>query len=86
MNVLDWAANARYGERITYHRGTESPSPDVRNAALRAHYQGLVFLAQRRVRGGFAYEATRIGRETAWRLGLVPSQGAVARQREAAAA
>jgi hypothetical protein len=69
-----WALAAKTGERIIYaHRAHSAVSaePDlVRTDAFRAHTEGLVFLAQRRTKHGWDYEATRISPKTSKVLAL----------------
>ena len=75
QNVTAWAASARAGERMVYARrplGTlDSARPRAAmSAALAAHQEGLVFLAQRRAGSMVLYEAARISDEAAKALKL----------------
>lgn len=72
VNVLDWARQARPGERLVYHskqaRLDQPIDKDLRETLARAreaHDRGMVFLAQRRVGQCFEYIAQRISPETA---------------------
>jgi len=74
LDLYEWAARAAPGERIIYHRGQLGTLPErFTSAGSRASAEGLVFLAHRRRPDGEGhdYEATRITRGTALRLGLV---------------
>jgi hypothetical protein len=76
VDVYNWAQGARVGDHVRYHFSAEEPLPrHLVWPALRASNEGLVFLAQRRVRDGLAYEATRISVETAELLGLIGRRG-----------
>lgn len=70
VDVYRWAQTARAGQRVVYarHRLGDPYGPDNLGPAYNAHLSGLVFLAQRRIPGGFEYEATRISPEVAKRL------------------
>ena len=76
MDVLSWAQSAEVGQRVVYAKRTVA---DIEYqcerkglpSAMRAHQQGLVFLAQRRTDDGFDYEATRISPVAAKKLGLL---------------
>jgi hypothetical protein len=76
VDVLKWARSAEVGARITYHIGPTGPGPDG-PSALVAHAEGLVFLAQRKLRKeaglvqSYAYEATRVSTPCAVKLRLV---------------
>ena len=74
QSVIQWAQTARLGERIVYatrHVQERDPRPGHAMAEARAaHDAGLVFLAQRRRRGGWDYEATRVSVLTARVLGI----------------
>lgn len=76
-DVHTWALAASPGTRVIYHSGISLPPSCVSEQALRASDEGLVFLAQRRRRNGpgFDYEATRITRACARRLGLIDKNG-----------
>lgn len=77
VHVVNWAKNARPGERITYAQRS-GPASFARPAtsmglALEAHALGLVFLAQRPDgRGGYTYEATRVSSHVSRLLGIHP--------------
>jgi hypothetical protein len=72
VDLYRWALGARRGERIRYWTDIGIGLPErFRENAHRASDGGLIFLAQRRVRGQLHYEATRIGEQTAKRLGLI---------------
>jgi hypothetical protein len=69
-----WAAGANPGDRVVYARrrdGDFLSSSEVLDLAAQAHAAGLVFLAQRRTKQGWDYEATRISPWTARKLGLI---------------
>ena len=77
MDVLAWAKQAEIGERVTYAERTQDDIEGrlysyTLSSAMRAHEEGLVFLAQRRTTLGWAYEATRISLPVARKLRLVP--------------
>lgn len=72
MDVYEWSKNAQVGECVSYFRGETTPFERLARPALRASNEGLVFLAQRRCEdGAFSYEATRISRGCAQKLGLI---------------
>jgi hypothetical protein len=81
MDVYAWALGADVGVRVVYGERPVEGHAWVSGTALsnawRASQEGLVFLAQRRVRrakgdpGVVRYEATRISRPTAELLRLV---------------
>lgn len=77
VRVNEWVANAEIGERICYFRSWPGERPgtmphDTQASAYEASRKGYVFLAQRRRNDeGLDYEATRISRATAIRLGLL---------------
>ena len=66
MDLIRWAAFARYGDRIVYHRGELGRLPN--NLIEQGHHvaqKGLVFLCHRRLDNGlYAYEAVRISEHT----------------------
>jgi len=81
-DVRGWAHGAEIGDRVVYHtRPLDMDRHDLGyrtvqsslSAAMMAHGEGLVFLAQRkdRQRRIMLYEATRISTPTARFLGLV---------------
>lgn len=77
MDVLDWARRSEIGDSLVY-----ATRPDLAEqktfseaisftTALKAHYEGLVFLCQSRRDDGFDYIAVRISRPTAFILKLL---------------
>jgi hypothetical protein len=85
VRVYDWCMNAEVGDRVVYYSsppgGLSQLPASSASSAQEASRAGYVFLAQRRrPEGGFDYEATRINRATAIRLGLIQER----RWREAA--
>lgn len=83
MDVMKWSRDALPGQRVVYYRGHTIGECSEQHQALRASQLGFVFLAQRRRNGGlFDYEATRISKGTAQRLGLLPPpEGTIGRLR-----
>jgi hypothetical protein len=76
LDVLLWAKGAETGQRVVYaHRTPYEIEYQLKmrllHSAMQAHEAGLVFLAQRRKGDGFDYEATRISRPVAKKLGLL---------------
>ena len=77
MDVVNWAKNFSPGARVVYAHRTLHQEPNKRalESAMAAHEQGLVFLAQRRARGGiWHYEATRVSIKLAKQLGIWPGE------------
>jgi hypothetical protein len=76
LDVLLWAKGAETGQRVVYAHRTPyeieyGMKGHLLHSAMEAHLAGLVFLAQRRRNGGYDYEATRISRPVAKKLGLL---------------
>jgi hypothetical protein len=66
QKFLEWAINAKPGDRFEYHRGENLKACSYADVVSRAAYQGIVFLCQKRVgRGDFIYLAVRISAKTA---------------------
>lgn len=80
MDVMNWALGAEIGQRVVYtHRNRADIEFNMGRppliSAMRAHFAGLVFLAQRRRKDGFDYEATRISAPVAKLLKLQGAGG-----------
>jgi hypothetical protein len=67
LDLIRWAAFARYGERVVYYRGELGKLPhELIEQGHHVSQKGLVFLNHRKLDDGrYAYEATRITEGTA---------------------